>query len=64
MSDKIKGWTFAIVASDTKRVSHFIGTVDTYDDALKLQKNATNVGWRNVRIYNASLRLVKEKPHG
>ena len=60
MPDKVTGWTFAIVGSDAKSISKFIGFTDTYDGALKFQQNATLSGWCNVHICDANLRLVKD----
>ncbi len=64
MPDKVRGWTFAIVGSDETHITKFIGFTDTYDDALKYQQNMTQIGWRNVRIYDASLQLVTNNSNG
>jgi hypothetical protein len=64
MPDQATGWTFAIVGSDDKHITKFIGFTDTYDGALEYQRNMTNIGWRNVRIYDASLQLVTNNSNG
>jgi len=54
-------WNFAVVGRDDKG-PHYVGFTKTYEDAVKLQGNATTIGWLSVAIFDATLTEVKEKP--
>jgi hypothetical protein len=59
-----KTWNFIVVTTSVSGQTKFFGSgVNEYEDALTLQKNAIAVGWPIAKIYDASLREVKEKPH-
>jgi len=61
-SGKVTGWTFAILGSDARRVTKFVGFKETYEDAVDFRKKMAKIGWRNVQIYDANLRKVNERP--
>jgi len=57
----VTGWGYAILGSDARRVTKFIGFKETYEDALEYRTNMAKIGWSNVQIYDVNLRKVKEK---
>jgi hypothetical protein len=59
---KVTGWSFAIVGSDVRHVTKFIGFKETYEDAVEYRTNMAKIGWRNVQIYDVNLQKVKERP--
>jgi hypothetical protein len=57
-----KTWNFIVVTSLSGKTQFFGSGVNHYDDAITLQKNAIAVGWHSAKIYDGSLKEVKEKP--
>jgi hypothetical protein len=58
-----KTWNFIVVVTSLSGQTKFFGSgVNSYEDALTLQKNAISVGWHTAAIFDASLKEVKERP--
>ena len=55
-------WSFTVVGCDSKGLPHFLGCTKTYEEATKLQSNATEIGWQRVSIFDAALTEVKNEP--
>jgi hypothetical protein len=58
---KSQTWNFAVVGTDDKG-PHYLGFVDTYDDAVTLQGNMRQLGWRRVAVVDATLTIITVKP--
>lgn len=58
---KNETWQFAVVGTDDKG-PRYLGFTNTYEEAVKLQGNATTLGWQRVAVFDATLTEVKEKP--
>jgi hypothetical protein len=54
---KIRG-RFAVLGSDTKRVSTVLGVFDDYEKAVSFKVKKAKDGWRNVLVYE----VVEERP--
>lgn len=54
-----KTWNFAVVAYSPSSQPKYIGFTDTYEGAVKLQRNATIAGWQGATVYDARLQPVK-----
>lgn len=64
MTQKTGMWNFAIVGCDSKDLPKYLGFTETYEEALKFQKNMVTVGWRRVAVFDPDLKEVKENPTG
>jgi hypothetical protein len=54
-------WEFAVLGFDLNNNPRYLGVAEKYEEAVKIQKNMTAMGWRRVAVFDADLREVKEK---
>jgi len=55
MSEKAEIWNFAVVGCDLSDCPRYLGFTETYEEAVKLQKNKAAAGWQRVAIFDANL---------
>ena len=55
-------WKFVVFGCDSQNRPAVLGKTENYEHALKLQVSGLNLGWHPVRIFDAALEEVKEKP--
>jgi hypothetical protein len=53
-------WNFALVGCDSQGNPKYLGFTETYDEAIKLEKNMAILGWRQVAVFDAALQEAKE----
>jgi hypothetical protein len=47
---KVTGWSFAILGSDARHVTKFIGFKETYEDAVEYRTNMAKIGARSASL--------------
>jgi hypothetical protein len=57
-----KGWNFAVYGLRSNDAPERLGVTDTYEQAIELKRNMTQLGWNGVAIYDAALQEVEGKP--
>jgi hypothetical protein len=55
-------WNFFVIGSDSSNRPAILGKTDLYEHAVKLKNSGLNLGWNPVRIFDAKLQEVTEKP--
>jgi hypothetical protein len=48
MTTKVEGWNFAVIGCDPHDIPKYLGSVQTREEADKLQKEMEGVGWRRM----------------
>jgi len=63
MSEKTEIWNFAVVACDLADCPRYLGFTETYEEAVKLQKEKAAVGWQRVAIFDATYERANRGHH-